>query len=263
MSKVAFLVGVLISVFLHWWILNGAGNQALEKTPLESLVAVEILEMNKKTNQESSIQPEQKEISVAAQSDEVPKEKPVPDQKPKEPAAPTPPPAEIKIEPSHKQQYSAATEKGDFSGSTEGENVPILRIDWGEVEDAVRILQKSGMRLVVLDAQPRIVAELSCHENRWERQAPSFDVHIVYSSNLRIVDRVPAFQHVTTPEFIKTDEHLAVMIPMKLETMIESEKMKAAFQRGLTFEMIKIFGGYFYLKNDRVYFKVDKIQERG
>ena len=137
-----------------------------------------------------------------------------------------------------------------------------MRINWGSDAEAMAVVGKAHMRFVLLDPQQNTVAELTQDEHgKWHRQERLTATLTRYSSNLRIVDRVPAFRSFCNT-FLQTDERLAVMVPLTIERSIETAKISAAAQRGLSLAQIEIFGGAFALTGDSVGFRIDRLVER-
>lgn len=279
MSKAAFSAGLLISIALHAWFLRGPKAQTLLSEKSDELQTVEVVEFRREKQEakkdavsEPNPQPLQMDTPAVTSppvSSSAPQPSPQmpPQQTPptKEPAVANPDrPLTVKapLESNKKQILSEAVSSGDFAGSSVGESAPLLRIDWGTFQDAADIIRAANMKLVFINKNLDITAQLEEQDGAWVRVPAAFAQHITYSNNFRIVDGVPAFNSFTDSKYLKAGERLAVAVPVKIETMVESEKMKSAFQKGLTFKNIYAFGGQFYLKNDQVYFKINIVQER-
>ena len=83
----------------------------------------------------------------------------------------------------------------------------------------------------------------------------------MYSNRLRVVDRVPAFATVLETVRLGAQERLAVLIPMRVERVLESAQMKAAFGRGLVMKQIDNFAGRFTMRDGALAFDITHVGE--
>ncbi len=229
MSRGAFILGLVVSLVVHVWLLWG---------PTAFPIAQAV--------------PASAEVEV------------VPLARPSEPApapvqAEPPPPASPPVDLEARHRPAPAPEPdGDLAGQREGESHPPIRIDWGSPADGRRVMEAGGMKLVVLGADQRIRNELVFRDGRWQAVPLGLEPEERYSNRLRVVERVPAFAGV---------EHdgggLAVLMPARLDRQIDQAARQALAARGLASGQVQAIGGRFCLEVDGLVFRVTHVQSTG
>jgi len=267
MSKGMLFIGLIVSTMVHLWALgldqfvssDMASDQAGKTVTMVDVVAVKDRMPDQQTQ---AVNPPETQIK---ESPSEPQEQSVSEPLKKTPPEPKPevqPVAQPAVPADQAQRYANVDKSGSFAGSSTGRQQPLLRIDWGSEAQATDVVQKAQMRFAVLDAKHKMVAELIQDEQgQWHRQVGLTATMTTYSSSLRIVDRVPAFKSFCSA-FLQGTERLAVMVPSKIERNIETAKISAAAQRGLSMTQIEIFGGAFAITGEAVAFRIDKLVER-
>lgn len=247
MSRIGLIAGLIISVMLHFWLFRYLPTEASAENidPHKyEIAAVDVVEVKKP--QQDTIE-QQPEIEIQS----------TPESEYKELVQ------SIELEESNKELYSSSTTEGDFAGSTNGAEQPLLRINWDSSSQAIAVLRASGMRLVTLGSGGTIGNELLPDSmDSWQLKPLAINADQRYSDSLRVVDKVPAFASAKTVVRFGSDQSLAVLIPVDVEKMIETAKITYVYQQGLGMKDIATFGGYFSLNNNEVDFVIEKIQLR-
>lgn len=247
MSRIGLIVGLIISAAFHLWLFRylptnvSAENIDLRKSEIATVDVVQVEEPQQRTA-EQQLEPE---IQSPPESKHEGSTQP------------------IELIESNKELLSNSSEEGDFAGSKDGIERPILRINWGSPIQAVAVLRASGMRLVILGPGGTIGNELvPGSTDLWYVKPLAVEAGQRYSDSLRVVDKVPAFTSAKT--FIRpgSGQSLAVLMPIDMEKMIETAKIAYAYQQGLRMQNIATLGGYFSLNNSDVDFMIKKIQLR-
>ncbi len=264
MSRAFLVVGLVLSVAVHVWVLSIPRGMTLREIAAPIIVPVVETKLAELLRPEPKPQVEVEKVAAA---------EPVPEPEPKQPEpAPEPEakpePAQVP-EPPHPELVKVAEppeasveEPGDFAGGDAERPAPQLRIDWGSDEEARAILDAGGMVLAVLDADganPVITQQVFREETGWQRRPYQPGQTKLFSNRLRIVDHVPAFDAVCREVGLRSGERLAVVVPMRVERVLESAQMEAAFSRGLTMATIENFAGRFTLEGGRVAFVITHV----
>ncbi|MBI9018441.1 MAG: hypothetical protein JEZ07_14405 [Phycisphaerae bacterium] len=259
MSRIGILIGLLLSAFAHYKLFYADSPQKPLSQEKQQVI-VEIAEVvpqtipPKKLSTPPPIAKPQKQLDTTIKKDQ-----PI-EVKPETPVKRIPP-AAIELEPSDGNQYSSAEHKGDFAGDKYGSKQPMIRIDWGTQSHALNIIKTGNMKLVILNNQNIIIAEVIYDiNNKWTQQSMVYNPGIKYSDKLRIVEAVPAFAN--AKKYLKTDSRnkLAILIPVAIEIQIEYAKKTTIIQNSA--KKIDAFGGNFYLENNKVKFNITQIWER-
>ncbi len=258
MSRSIFIFGLIVSAALHaaalWWPHEQADD--VEKQVAET-PRVQVLPMP---------------MPVAERQDRVPERKP-------EPAArPDPPRERERAEPQRRESVqqplpprrtsptlAEPADRGDFAGTSDAQPRPALRIDWGSPKEARQVLQDGGMRLVVIDAPSSgvmIVSQLEWVETRWQVRPYVPAVGPAYSNRLRIVDDVPAFAAAVRAARLGSGQRLAVLVPDKIEHMLDAAQLAAAYRHGVGLAEVRNFGGSFEQAGRGLAFRITRIQTR-
>ncbi len=237
MSRSTFIVGLVVSVAFHVWLMRiPAGPVALPPpTMIVPVVETELAEL---------VEPA--------------KPLPVPDPMP-EPVAQEPLPDLTKVAEAPPTQTS---DPGDFAGATKAKGPPELRIDWGTGDQALDTLDAGDMILVVLDREgDRVVIgqKVVYDAGVWRRSPYQPAGTTQYSNRLRIVDQVPAFDAANAAVNLHGQERLAVLLPMRVERTLASAQMEAAYNSGLVMKEIDNFAGRFTLRDGALAFDITHI----
>lgn len=262
MSRFLFLMGLLVSAALHVWLLQ---IPAHDPPALPPIVVVPVVE-----TELAAIKPKPEPVEIAqAEPPQQPVAEPPPPEPKPEPEPPQPETPQPKLVKVAEPEPTAVKEQGDMAGVADDDpdaRDPELRIDWGTRSEALAALDASGMLIVVLNGhrpQPVIKQQIEEHEGAWRRRPYQPAGAVMYSNRLRIVDHVPAFDEVRSTAGLGPDERLAVLVPMKVERVLESAKMRAAFDHGLAMRQIDNFAGRFSLRDGALDFDITHVGQAG
>jgi hypothetical protein len=263
MSKFGLTIGLVLSVLLHLWLLHGDTSVSSVKASGEpvKIETVDILEVEKIPKPEKKIEKQDKKTKpeVSRPVNNVVKEQTKPLFKPVPPKKTKPLPIAMTKKPSR----STVKTKGDFTGSQEGVDQPVMRINWGTPYDAERFLEIGKMKLIILGPDDTFKDEVKrSNSGNWQRAPIHYNSTIVFSNAIRVVDQVPAFEQIKKQLSLKAGEKLAVLVPITIEKIIETTKLTAVSKRDLTMNDVKTLGGHFFVLEDKIFFEIDRIQER-
>jgi hypothetical protein len=248
MSKLGLILGLTVSILLHGWLLLRPVTSAKAKEMPTKVAMVDVAKL-----------PAPKEKAVVKQQQQKLQQKPVE----KKQVKVEPPKVEApKLVASNKQRVAKEQPKGDFAGNSNGNEEPLVRINWGDVHSAMALLKSSGMRLVVYESDGSVTQEVLPGSERFTLTTLAVKPSERYSDNIRIVDKVPAFAGIRTSLMLSSSRRLAVLVPVEIERMVETAKISEASRRGLSMKDIKVLGGRFDLAGGEVRFVIDKIQLR-
>ncbi|WP_432798543.1 hypothetical protein [Poriferisphaera sp. WC338] len=220
---------------------------------------------------EEVIKPEPEPIKQAETPEPEPEPEPMMEPEPVEQAAveEPAPQEEPKLEmermfESQQAETEAEDIAGDFARATEGKPSPVLRIDWGDMEEALNVIRSGGMRLVVYEGMNEpIDLEYVLRGGEWRKQRLRVGRRERYSNRLRIVHEVPAFSGVVQNQGWQEGNQLAVMLPRPVEQMLQKAQLTALSRKGLTMSGVHSFAGKFSLqKNKRLDFEITAIHVR-
>jgi hypothetical protein len=251
MSRSTFIVGLIISVALHVWLMRiPAGPVAL---PLPTMIV-------------PVVETELAQLDEPDPSIPEPAPDPIPEPVAKQPPAPEPePPVEEPLPELTRVAEAPPTqtpEPGDFAGATNAKGPPELRIDWGTGDQALDTLDAGNMILVVLDREGGnvVIGQKVVYDAGVWRRRPYQPVGATqYSNRLRIVDQVPAFGGANAAVNLRGEERLAVLLPMRVERTLASAQMEAAYNNGLVMNEIDNFAGRFTLRDGALAFDITHI----
>ncbi|MEM6259652.1 MAG: hypothetical protein AAGI37_15340 [Planctomycetota bacterium] len=236
MSRIALMVGLVISVALHAWLLSWPAVPRTAAKPVAVPIAV--------TPPIPTPQPRPESGAPARPVDE----------------PPAPPRSATDTTASQKRSEPAASDKaliassseayadrlsGDLAGDPSGERrLPRVRIDWGDPADALSLIDSAGLRLVVLDVNGRDFTSeaLKGREGQWRLVSFRVDGARRYASRLRVVDDVPAFQAVARALDLDHGQRLALLLPLELEQRIAAQIARVAVERGHMLSAIRTVG---------------------
>ncbi len=250
MTRGTFIVGQVVSVALHVWLMSiPAGPVALPPpTMIVPVVETELAEL---------VEPD--ELAMAEPSI------PLPEPVAKEPPPPDPvPPVEEPLPNMTNVAEAPPTptpDPGDFAGATKANGPPELRIDWGSGDHALDTLDAGDMILVVLDREGDrvVIGQKVVYDAGVWRRSPYRPGATRYSNRLRIVDEVPAFGAANAAVNLRGEERLAVLLPMRVERTLASAQMEAAYNSGLVMKEIDNFAGRFTLRDGALAFDITYI----
>lgn len=148
-------------------------------------------------------------------------------------------------------------------GSDTGQLVPVLRVDWGTTENALRVLQAGQMKLVLVEthAPHTIVAEVTQEQGAW-RPRPLRAAGQEYSNQLRIVRDVPAFAPVLHSVRPPPGQVLAVLVPAGVERQLQAAQLAAAANSGVSLKDLEQVAGRFDLSQGSLQFAVTQVKRR-
>lgn len=296
MSRTALLLGLIASVAMHGYLLWQGVPSTTVGSPKQVAQIAKVLMLDEPAPAETMPEQLPELTDPVAESPPEPVEQQQPEPVEDQPVKPTPPdPAPAEQQQQHDQtepmpndaqprtaeapaldrvhQQTAANDPtpGDFAGNsnrTDAAYRPGLRIDWGNERQARRIIKAGRMKLVIL------------RRDRWGRGGPSFDTQLTYqgdqwvtarfdraaqrgySNRLRVVDDVPAFGRASRHLTLQPGDRLAVVVPTRIERVLEHAQIQAARQRGLRIEQVRNFAGRFALVGNELRFHMTYIQPR-
>lgn len=243
-SRVAFFFGLVVSTGIHVWLLSLPGSPPVSVVPP---IVVPVIE------------------TELARVDPVePTEVETPEPEPQSEPEPEPAPEQPMLTEAAKAPETEVTQEGDFAGAPDGDREPLLRIDWGPVEQAMATIQAGEMVMVVLTVdgpKPTISQQIVLDDGAWLRRPSRNPDSTRFSNRLRIVDHVPGFSEVQEAVGLTGSERLAVLLPMRVERVLESAQMEAAFHRGLVMNQIDNFAGRFAMRDGKLDFDITHVRE--
>jgi len=279
MSRGTFILGLLLSVAIHAWLVMLPWGRVTVTQPPAPTIVVPVVETELarldqvQPDAETEVEPPAPEPQQTPQPpapepvDEVPPPKPEPEPAPRsDPEPATPVESRLKLVKVAEPDETPQQEPGDFGGSPEGRHEPQLRINWGTGDQARSALEAGGMILVVLNGTggDAIISEQVAKDAEiWRRTAYPSTGSTKYSNRLRIVDNVPAFDDVRRAVNLRGQERLAVLLPLHIERVLESAQMEAAYKRGLIMKQIDNFAGRFTLRDGALAFHITHVRANG
>ncbi len=243
MSRGSFVFGLLLSVAVHAWLLMLPARGTDEVMP----IVVPIVETELARVEPPRPEPPVEEPGAEAETRRAPEPEP------------TPQPA---MEEVAEADETETDEPGDLAGDSDGRRTPSLRINWGTGEQALATVAAGEMIIVILGSRepsPVIRHQVSHEHGAWLRGPYQPAGATVYSNRLRIVDHVPAFEKVRRAVALGHDERLAILVPMRVERVLEAAQMEAAFNRGLVMQQVENFAGHFSLGDGTLAFDITHI----
>ncbi len=275
MSRPIFILGLIVSIAAHGWLLWGPGFSGEEAAAaatgaVERRMTVDVVvappappkpPAPPETVAEPTI-PAASPVKAPAPAPAAAAAKPQPVPKPVAPPAADPaPPAPTPALAQTHRPAPAANEGGDFSGRTDAAHRAAVRIDWGTTADAMEVLAAGGMKLVILQPDHSFATELTPVAGAWRVRPFETVAGVRYSNGLRVVDRVAAFGGAGAG--LGAEQRLAVLIPVDVERQMQAAQHQAAARKGLTLAQVRTFGGRFAVAAAGVRFHVTRIQHRG
>ncbi len=274
MSKPVFFLALILSTGVHFYMLGfgQAGLKPLSPADISAIKnVVSVIEMDELT---PPLEPEPEPVieetrPIVEETTVPPRPEPLP-QPPPQPRAEELPMDEL-FEP---EVVETTRNTGDFAGGSDIEPDqplrPGLRIDWGDLDSALSIMTRSGMKLVILENTgnnaarhtPPIRRELVYRDGHWRIQPLEVSVRIRYSNRLRIVHDVPAFRAAAAMHAVKPGDRLAIMLPRNVEQILEAAQLTAAYSSGLQLADISNFAGQFQFHGRQLSFDVTQIQKK-
>jgi hypothetical protein len=254
MSKFGLIIGLVFSVVLHAWLfrygISNVDSPAMERSEkLDSVPAtVEVAKVAKKQNAPSpQKQPEEVKLEPKAVAQKIEKQ-------PARKVSQLP-----DLTQSRAKQKTHQEKTGDFAGATNGVVDPVVRINWGNLTNAVTILDASGMKLVIYESDGSVKRQVVTNGSDVSIEAIESIPSVRYSDSLRIVDKVPAFAAIRDSLKLSPSEHLAILVPVDVEREIESAKMTEVSRRSLSLRDVKVLGGRFNVAGGKVVFIIEKV----
>ena len=251
MFRTTFIVGLVISIALHVWLMRIPAGP-VELPPPTIIVPV--------------VETELARLDQTEPARTEPAPDPIPEPIAQEPTPPEPePPVEEPLPDLTKVAEATPTQipgPGDFAGATKQKGPPELRIDWGTGDQALDTLDAGDMILVVLDREGDnvVIDQKVVYDAGVWRRRPYQPVGATrYSNRLRIVDGVPAFGGANAAVNLRGEERLAVLLPMRVERTLASAQMEAAYKSGLVMNEIDNFAGRFTLREGTLAFDITHI----
>ena len=278
MSKGALVIGLIISVAVHFVLIWPLARQSPNKTEVPLARSVRVVELpvvaavpdqsetlpQEQPELEPEIEPEPQLASeptnkvieqTSTQAVNPVQEPPIelPQSAPQllEPIVSAPPsPTAAPLEPVAEGLRAAFDGPGDFAGHTDVPLVPALWIDWGSQQEAINVLSAGGMQLVVLESDESIRQAVNL-----TAQGPALTAwrpgrQSTFSTRLRIVDHVQAFSSIVNSISLGPGKHLAVLFPMRVDQLVDMAERRAAFDEGADMEQIRGFAGKFMISSN-------------
>ncbi|MBW8016270.1 MAG: hypothetical protein FVQ82_08795 [Planctomycetes bacterium] len=249
MSKFGLIIGLVFSAILHAWLFRyGISPVNAVETQQPDAAAPAVAAVDIARIAESQDPPQPRETAIKP-----PAVKPVEKQT-------LPPTAEIpELVETGKKQITAQESPGDFAGETDGIADPVVRINWGSLSNAVSILKTSGMKLVIYESSGSVKKQVVIEGVSVSVKPLQIEPAVRYCDSLRIVDNVPAFAAIRTAVKISSADHLAILVPVNIERIIESAKIAEISRRSLSLRDVKVLGGRFNVAGGKVIFIIEKV----
>ena len=245
MSRTAFAIGLAVSFAAHLCLLGSCSPFAPPDPAEEGRIdTVEIAAL----------------AALAVPKLDPPAESPTETEETSQPRPPRPTPVPLK---SVRPPAPAKKLDGDLGGQKDGQARPMLRIDWGAPEQAVRALTLGRMKLVALRRDGQFDQQVVHDAGAWEVRPFHPAPGVEYSNALRIVDRVAAFGPAAAAVRAAAGQHrLAVLVPTVLEQKMLAAQSSAAARRGVTLADVHTFGGRFRLDPTGIGFEITQVRMR-
>jgi len=141
------------------------------------------------------------------------------------------------------------------SGPRSGEPASVtVHIDWGDHAEAMRVLRRSGMRIVVVE-RGRVTQSIERTADGW--RATPFQTPAGEAVHVRVVEHVAAFEPVRAA-LPALGGQLAVWTPPWVDRQLR-EAAESSAARGSEGERVRV-GGRFVVESRRVRFRVEAVQ---
>jgi len=260
MSRTVLIIGLFVAALVHWmFLLPRSQNQA----------ATELLESAKVTMREIA------QEMLPSSRDQTAEDPPIqtePTPEPVKPAASPPmaqPPEAVEQSASEpapnlsrtaESRHAQLDRRGDFSGDPNGKRRPVLRIDWGEPDQAMSIVKAGEMRLVMLTSTGGIAGEIRPDNHGWLRIDTRNPDLSGYSNRVRIVGSTMAFAEASS--LCRNGERLAVLLPLSLEHKLRTQQVRVATDAGIESSGILAFYGRFRIDGGEIAFDISGFERR-
>ncbi len=149
---------------------------------------------------------------------------------------------------------------GDHLSTQNGPARVVPQIEWRTLSRWRAVAAVSGLRLIALSVEGAPAAFIAESQGRWLRNSMA-EPFSGYSSRVRIVDHVAAFQPARSS--LRPGERLAILVPQSIEALMENAMQEAIRQRSLQPSDVAVCSGVLQPDGDRnVVFRVDRISSR-
>ncbi|MAE68018.1 MAG: hypothetical protein CMJ18_27520 [Phycisphaeraceae bacterium] len=258
MSRTMFLLGLVLSVALHAYLLSIRPSQASAlKAPPARPVRVDVVPVPAADVPVLDSVPETTTSKTAPQPASPPQAS--------ETSKPAPRAAQARLEPVAEPVRTESPDRGDFAGTSDGTRRPRLRIDWGSPAHARAVLEAGRMKLVVLDSAPGgaiVSAQVRKVGHEYRTLPLPGHADLAYSNRLRVLRNVPAFAGIGRALALRPGRDLAVAMPIAVQKMLDHAKRTAPIAQGLRSDDILDFRGRFRLAQGRLTFEITHVERR-
>lgn len=150
---------------------------------------------------------------------------------------------------------------GEYLSRQNGPERVVPQLEWRSLARWRKVSDAVGLRLISLDSTGRPSAAVrETVGGRWGR-SPIADSLAGYSTRVRIVDHVKAFQSARAS--LRAGERLAILVPIRVERLMQEGMMRAIRERSLDPDRVAICSGVLEPGGrDGMVFRVDRVVER-
>jgi hypothetical protein len=280
MSKSMLLLGLLASVAGHGvlvWLEPARATSAESAEPLRVAMATMPVEEPEAIEDVPAVEETPAEPTVAPEPEPQEPPKPEPEPEPEPEPTPTPEPApapvatpeplpepiapETPVEaitpattPAEPLEAPSPTKAdlpstgGRYLAHRDGVVAPALRLEWGDEDDAMAIVGRAALPVVVV-GRDGIVREQLERDARGAWARVPFKSSAGLSARVRVVDGTPAFRNATA--LANAGERIAVMLTTSLERQIDLATRQAASRLSIPYEALVTISGRLAIGGDR------------
>jgi hypothetical protein len=258
MSRTVLIIGLFVAAIAHWMFLlprdqNQAATELLESARVTMREIAQEMLPSSPAELPEEVQPEPTPETVKpAASQQMPQVAETVEPPPSEPAP--------NLSRTADSRRAELDRRGDFSGDRNGTRRPVLRIDWGEPDQARSIVRAGEMRLVMLTSTGGIAGEIQADDHGWLRVDTRTPDLSGYSNRVRIVDSTMAFAQASS--LCNNGERLAVLLPLTLEHKLRTQQIRVATEAGVDSSGILAFYGRFRIDGGTVAFDISGFERR-
>lgn len=137
---------------------------------------------------------------------------------------------------------------GRYLAHRDGVVAPALRLEWGDEDDAMAIVGRAALPVVVV-GRDGIVREQLERDARGAWARVPFKSSAGLSARVRVVDGTPAFRNATA--LANAGERIAVMLTTSLERQIDLATRQAAARLSIPYEALVTISGRLAIGGDR------------
>ena len=137
---------------------------------------------------------------------------------------------------------------GSYLAHREGVAAPALRLEWGDEAEAISIVRRAALPVVLVGRDGIVREQLERRADGGWQRVP-FKSGAGLSARVRVVDGTPAFRSATA--MANPGERVAVMLTTSLEREIDQATRQAAARMSIPYESLVSISGRLSVRADR------------